>query len=70
MSLDWKSSLFTNSSHFPAAGRACTPVFESKRPYPMGRATRGPGHPDANALLEASPAAKWHPNIMRMLTEE
>jgi hypothetical protein len=30
----------------------------------------GPGLPDAHAILEASPAAKWHPNIVRMLTEE
>ena len=30
----------------------------------------GPGHPDANALLAASRAAKWHPNIARMLEEE
>jgi len=30
----------------------------------------GPGHPDANALIAASPAAKWHPNIVRMLNEE
>jgi hypothetical protein len=30
----------------------------------------GPGHPDAKALVQASPAGKWHPNIVRMLGEE
>jgi hypothetical protein len=49
----------------PNGGTRLHTRFRIKTPLPDWLA-----HPIANAIFKASPVAKWHPNLARMLTEE